>query len=62
MIDARLLRDIGLATMLALPTLSLTRPVAAESLRPAADSSPIATDASLSAMTTPQRRTAIFNG
>ena len=59
MIDARLLRDIGLATVLALPTLSLTRPVAAETLRPAASQSPIATNAALAAMTTAERRSAI---
>ena len=59
MIDARLLRDIGLATILALPTLSLTRPVAAESLEPASSSSPVATDSALAMMTTNQRRTAI---
>lgn len=62
MIDARLLRDVGLAIVLALPTLSLTRPVAAESLSPAASNSPTATNAAMAAMTTNERRTAIPNG
>lgn len=59
MIDTRLLRDIGLATVLAFPTLSLTRPVAAESLDPLASSSPVAADY---AMTADKRRTTIFTG
>ncbi len=59
MIDARMLRDFGLAMVLAVPTLSLTRPVAAESLRPSASESPVTTNAAIATMTTDQRRTSI---
>ncbi len=59
MIDTRMLRDIGLALVLAIPTLSLTRPVAAETLSPAASQSPIVANAALAEMTIDQRRSAI---
>lgn len=62
MIDSRMLRDIGLAVVLAIPTLSLTRPVAAETLRPAASQSPIVAKAAAVAMTTDERRSAIPAG
>ena len=52
MFDTRLVRDVGLALVLAIPTLSLTRPVAAESLSPAASQSPIVENAAITAMTT----------
>ena len=59
MIDARMLRDFGLAMVLAVPTLSLTRPVAAEPLRPSASGSPVTTNAAIATMTTDERRTSI---
>ncbi len=60
MIDARMLRDIGLAVLLAVPTLSLTRPVAAESMSPAASQSTITQNAALASMTTDVRRSTIL--
>jgi len=59
MLDARLLRDVGLAVVLAIPTLSLTRPVAAESLRPEASQSPIVENAAITSMTADVRRASI---
>ena len=59
MIDTRMLRDIGLAVVLAIPTLSLTRPVAAETLSPAASQSPIVANAAIAEMTIDERRSAI---
>lgn len=59
MIDSRMLRDIGLAVVLAVPTLSLTRPVAAESLSPAASQSAIVANAAMASMTTDERRSSI---
>ncbi|MDL2340386.1 MAG: hypothetical protein QFB89_03570 [Pseudomonadota bacterium] len=59
MIDTRMLRDIGLALVLAIPTLSLTRPVAAETLSPAASQSPIVANAAIAEMTIDERRSAI---
>jgi hypothetical protein len=59
MFDTRLVRDVGLAVVLAIPTLSLTRPVAAESLSPAASQSPIVENATIASMTTDVRRASI---
>ena len=59
MLDPRLLRDVCVAVVLAIPTLSLTRPVAAESLSPAASHSPIVENAEISTMTADVRRTSI---
>jgi len=59
MIDARLLRDVCVAVVLAIPTLSLTRPVAAESLSPEASQSPIVENAAITAMTADERRASI---
>jgi len=59
MFDTRLVRDVGLALVLAIPTLSLTRPVAAESLSPAASQSPIVENAEVTSMTADERRAAI---
>lgn len=56
MITARMARDLGLALLLALPTLSLTRPVATDSLGPVANHSPIVANAAIAKMTTDQRR------
>ena len=59
MFDTRLVRDVGLAVVLAIPTLSLTRPVAAESLSPAASQSPIVENAEIASMTADVRRASI---
>jgi hypothetical protein len=59
MLDIRLVRDVGLAVVLAIPTLSLTRPVAAESLSPAASQSQIVENAAIASMTADVRRASI---
>jgi len=59
MLDPRLLRDVCVAVVLAIPTLSLTRPVAAESRSPEASQSPIVENAAISSMTADVRRTSI---
>ncbi len=59
MFDARLLRDVCVAVVLAIPTLSLTRPVAAEPLGPEASQSPIVENAAIASMTADVRRSAI---
>lgn len=59
MIDARMIRDIAFALVLAVPTLSLTRPTAAESLSPEASRSPIVANAAMASMTADVRRSTI---
>ena len=56
MIDVRALRDVGIAILLAVPTLSLTRPVATDALPLTAAQSTIATNAAIAEMTVDERR------
>lgn len=61
MIDARMIRDIAFALVLAVPTLSLTRPTAAESLSPEASRSLIVANAAMASMTADVRRSTIIS-
>lgn len=59
MISRKLLRDVSLAVLLALPTLSLTRPVASHAQATDAAATPLAEQTKKIAMTTAERRSQI---
>lgn len=59
MITARKVRDAAIAILLALPTLSLTRPTATEAMSPAAEHSPIVANAAMAEMTVDEKRTQV---
>lgn len=59
MISSRKLRDGAIAVLLAIPTISLTRPVATQAMSPAAAHSPIIAHAAMAEMTANEKRTAL---
>ena len=56
MISSRKLRDAAIAIVLAIPTISLTRPVATEAMSPAAERSPIIAQAAFVGMSAEEKR------
>ena len=59
MITARKIRDASFAILLAIPTISLTRPTATEAMSPVAHYSPIVANSAISEMTAAERRAAL---
>lgn len=59
MITARKLRDAAFAVLLAIPTMSMTRPVATETVSRGAHESPIAAKVAVTGMTADERRAAL---
>ena len=59
MICARKLRDAAIAVILAIPTISMTRPVATEAMSPAAERSPIIANAAFTGMSADEKRTSL---
>lgn len=59
MISARKLRDAALAVLLAIPTISMTRPVATQAMSPAAEHSDILANAAFTAMSADEKRSAL---
>ena len=59
MVSARKLRDAAIAVVLAIPTISMTRPVATQAMSPMAETSPIIANASFTAMTADVKRATI---
>lgn len=59
MITARKLRDAAIAVLLAIPTISMTRPVATQAMSPAAERSPIMANAAFAAMTADEKRSVL---
>ena len=59
MITARKARDAAFAVLLAIPTISMTRPVATEAKSPAAAHSPIIAQAAFAEMTADEKRASL---
>ncbi|MEO6433540.1 MAG: hypothetical protein ABIO29_06150 [Sphingomicrobium sp.] len=59
MITTRKVRDAAIAVLLAIPTISMTRPVASEAMSPAAMQSPIMAHAAFTSMSADEKRIAL---